>query len=150
MSKPETITIGRDRHHAKFVGTAQDGSQFFLTTPFEPAIDDYDGCKYIALFIFDSDGTLVNHDIDALGSRKSLDKKLEKAKLKEKIKSLGKINYGDIVVKPFSIMHNGVEFGLIASEMDPEDSDDGGWTVELLPGNYMAFFEPWDSGEYDT
>jgi len=24
------------------------------------------------------------------------------------------------------------------------------WAVELQPGNYMAFFEPWDSGDYDT
>ena len=24
------------------------------------------------------------------------------------------------------------------------------WAVEMMPGNYMAFFEPWDSGEYDT
>lgn len=23
-------------------------------------------------------------------------------------------------------------------------------SVELLPGNYMAFFKPWDSGGYDT
>jgi hypothetical protein len=22
--------------------------------------------------------------------------------------------------------------------------------VEVQPGNYMAFFEPWDSGDYDT
>jgi hypothetical protein len=32
---------------------------------------------------------------------------------------------------------------------EPEDEDDV-FAVELLPGNYMAFFEPWDSGEYDT
>ncbi len=24
------------------------------------------------------------------------------------------------------------------------------WAVELQPGNYMAFFEPWESGDYDT
>jgi hypothetical protein len=24
------------------------------------------------------------------------------------------------------------------------------WAVEVQPGNYMAFFEPWDSGDYDT
>ena len=31
----------------------------------------------------------------------------------------------------------------------PESEDDG-WWVELQPGNYMAFHEPRDSGEYDT
>ena len=38
-------------------------------------------------------------------------------------------------------------FGLVARP--PEDDDDV-WAVELQPGRYMAFFEPWDSGEYDT
>jgi hypothetical protein len=33
--------------------------------------------------------------------------------------------------------------------MPPEDEDDE-WAVEMQPGNYMAFYEPWDSGDYDT
>jgi hypothetical protein len=32
---------------------------------------------------------------------------------------------------------------------EPEDEDDP-CVVEVQPGNYMAFFEPWDSGDYDT
>ena len=57
------------------------------------------------------------------------------------------MTYQRIEVKPFSVSHNGTEIGLIPRE--PEDEEDI-WAVELLPGNYMAFFEPWDSGEYDT
>ena len=60
---------------------------------------------------------------------------------------MGKVEFQPIEVKPFSINHNGIEMGLIARE--PEEEDDV-WAVELLPGNYMAFFEPWHSGEYDT
>ncbi|GAA0255521.1 hypothetical protein GCM10010492_65480 [Saccharothrix mutabilis subsp. mutabilis] len=41
----------------------------------------------------------------------------------------------------------GTTFGLIAR---PGDEEDDSWWVELHPGNYMAFSEPWDSGEYDT
>ena len=37
-------------------------------------------------------------------------------------------------------------FGLIPRS--PE-GDDEGWWVEMHPGNYMAFHEPWD-GDYDT
>ena len=47
-------------------------------------------------------------------------------------------------MKPFSVTRFGLEFGLIVSE--PEDEDDV-FAVELLPWNYMAFFEPWGSGE---
>jgi len=32
---------------------------------------------------------------------------------------------------------------------EPERENDP-WVVEMEPGNYMVFFEPWDSGEYDT
>jgi hypothetical protein len=41
----------------------------------------------------------------------------------------------------------GTTFGLVLRQ--PEDEDDP-WAVEVMPGNYMAFFEPWDSGDYDT
>jgi hypothetical protein len=41
----------------------------------------------------------------------------------------------------------GTTFGLVVLAPDYEDD---GYAVELHPGNYMAFFEPWDSGEYDT
>jgi hypothetical protein len=63
------------------------------------------------------------------------------------LNKLGQVEYCRIEVKPFSITKDGVNFGLILRE--PED-EEGVWAVILLPGNYMAFFEPWDSGEYDT
>jgi hypothetical protein len=56
-------------------------------------------------------------------------------------------NRGRIEVAPFSVKRFGTSFGLIPRE--PEDDEDA-WAVELLPGNCMAFFEPWDSGKYDT
>jgi hypothetical protein len=40
-----------------------------------------------------------------------------------------------------------VVFGLIVRE--PEESGDP-WAVTVEPGDYMAFFAPWDSGVYDT
>jgi hypothetical protein len=63
------------------------------------------------------------------------------------LRELGKVSFERIEVAPFSIDRFGIKFGLILRE--PEDEDDV-WAVELLPGNYMAFFEPWDSGDYDT
>ena len=40
-----------------------------------------------------------------------------------------------------------VEFGLIPNW--PEDEGEP-LSISLQPGDYMAFFEPWDSGDYDT
>jgi hypothetical protein len=36
-------------------------------------------------------------------------------------------------------------FGLIL-DRDEEDT----LSVILMPGDYMAFYEPWDRGDYDT
>ncbi|WP_444909958.1 hypothetical protein [Microbulbifer sp. TRSA005] len=140
--KPELIAIDHDNYHARHIGTTKEGLQFFLTTPFEPGI-----AEYIALFKFDGLGNLVDSDIEALGRRGSFSEDEAKAKYSSKLEGLGNVSLGRIEVKPFSVRINETEFGLVVSE--PEDEDDI-WAVELLPGNYMAFFEPWDSGEYDT
>ena len=145
--KPESIAIDHDDYHAQHIGTTQDGNQFFLTTPFEAASDTSKGCEYIALFIFDSEGECLNSIIESLGPREDLIESEAKKKYNSMLSTLGEVSYCRIVVKPFSVDFNGTEIGLIARA--PEDEDDE-WAVELLPGNYMAFFEPWDSGEYDT
>ena len=146
-NKPVTVAIDHDDYHAEHVGRTQEGLQFFLTTPFEAPLSNTQGCEYIALFKFDLAGNLVDSIIDTLGPRGSYDEDARKNKYLTRLKELGDVDYQRIEVKPFSINHNGVEVGLIARE--PENEGDI-WAVELLPGNYMAFFEPWDSGEYDT
>ncbi len=85
--------------------------------------------------------------IDSSGPRGSFSEQDRKEKYFSRLSELGDIEYCPIDVKPFSVEKYGVELGLITRE--PEDEEDV-WAAELLPGNYMAFFEPWDSGEYDT
>jgi hypothetical protein len=60
---------------------------------------------------------------------------------------LGDVSYQRIAIVPFVIERFGTTFGLVLRE--PEDEDEV-LSVELQPGNYMAFLEPWESGEYDT
>ena len=64
-----------------------------------------------------------------------------------RLRDLGAVTFDRIQVRPFAVNRFGTTFGLLVSE--PED-DDESWWVELHPGNYMAFSEPWDSGVYDT
>lgn len=145
--KPEKIAIDHDDYHAQHIGRTSDGLQFFLTNPFEPAFSGSKGCEFISLFKFDMDGNLVDSKIESLGPRGSFSEDDAKEKYYAYLRDLGEIEYCRIEVKPFSIDFNGTNIGLIVRE--PEDEGDT-WAVELLPGNYMAFFEPWDSGEYDT
>src|SRR5690606_812561 len=63
---PTTIAIDHDDYHAKLVGRTPDGRQFFLTTPFEPGRPGVPGCEFVALYIFDPAGNLVEAKIDQL------------------------------------------------------------------------------------
>ena len=47
---PKLIAIDHDDYHAEHVGRTEDGRQFFLTTPFEPATNGRDDCEYVASF----------------------------------------------------------------------------------------------------
>jgi hypothetical protein len=73
----------------------------------------------------------------------------EKARqlLDKRMAELGQVEYGRIEVQPFAIERFATKFGLVPRA--PEEAGES-WWVELQPGNYMAFHEPWDSGEYDT
>jgi len=144
---PALIAINHDEYHAEHVGRTPDGRQFFLTTPFEPALDDNPGREYVALFVFTADGALADARIESFGPRATMDDERRRSVYEDWLRELGAVTFERIEVAPFSVEKFGTTFGLIARE--PEDEEDV-WAVELQPGNYMAFFEPWDSGDYDT
>lgn len=143
---PETFPINHDDYHAKHIGRTADGRQFFLTTPFVPAIGNETGGEYIALFTFDANGKLLDATIDDLGPRATLDKDAASITYEQRLASLGDVKFCDICIAPFTTKRFGIEFGLIPRESEDEDDVPA---IEMQPGNYMAFFDPWD-GDYDT
>jgi hypothetical protein len=145
--RPDMIAIEHDDYHARHVGWTADGRQFILTTPFEPARDGEPGGEFIALYIFNTDGKLLESRIDELGPRATMDEARARELYETRLKELGEVRFFRVQVAPFAVKRFGTEFGLILRE--PEDAQDI-WAVEMQPGNYMAFFEPWDSGDYDT
>lgn len=146
-TKPKLIAINRDDYQAKYVGHTADGRQFFLTTPFEPATKIDEGKEFMALYIFNPAGLLLTAKISNLGPRATMNEN-ERIKLRDCwLQELGNVVFERIEGAPFSLRKFDTNFGLIIREPD-EDCDV--WAVELQPGNYMAFFEPWNSGEYDT
>ncbi|PZG12584.1 hypothetical protein C1I95_25490 [Micromonospora craterilacus] len=144
---PSRIPIDNDDYHAEHVGRTADGRQFFLTTPFEPAMDgDDDGQEFVALYLFDADGRFQEARIDAFGPRARMDRAARRAVYEARLAELGKVTFAPIEVEPFAVDRFGTTFGLIPRE--PEGDDDT-WWVTVEPGDYMAFSEPWD-GSYDT
>ena len=146
-NRPNIIAIEHDDYHAKHVGWTADGRQFILTTPFEPAISGRPGGEFLARYVFNADGELLEATIDELGPRATLDEVKARELRERRLRELGEVRFDRVEIAPFSVSRFGTEFGLIVRE--PEDEEDD-WAVEMQPGNYMAFFEPWDSGDYDT
>ena len=144
---PDVIAINHDDYHAKHVGRTADGRQFILTTPFEPARDGVAGGEFVALYVFDANGKLLDAKIDGFGPRATLDDHKRRQVYERLLQELGDVTFDRIEISPFAIERFGTTFGLVLRE--PEEEDDV-WAVEMQPGNYMAFFEPWDSGDYDT
>jgi hypothetical protein len=147
MSKPTLIAIDHDDYHASHVGHLLDGRQFFVTSPFVPALGGCEGREFIAVYLFDKRGQFLEARIDDLGPRNAFDKRRAQEMFGQRIAELGPVKYSRIELQPFEIERFGTTFGLVPR---PSESHDDEWWVELLPGNYMAFHEPWDSGEYDT
>ncbi|HET9033773.1 MAG TPA: hypothetical protein VFN25_12825 [Dokdonella sp.] len=141
------IAIDHDDYHAEHVGRTRDGRQFLLTNPFDPATDASPGCEFVALYTFDQTGQLIEARIDSLGPRADLDAEARRSLYLERLACLGDVSFERVEVAPFCLEQFGLQFGLVARA--PEEEGDE-WAVEMQPGNYMAFFAPWDSGEYDT
>jgi hypothetical protein len=147
ITLPKLIAIDHDDYHAEFVGKTADGKQFFLTTPFVPASPTNPGNEFVALYLFDKKGNLIEALIDEFGPRNYMNTDARDALCQKRLDDLGVIEFGRIEIAPFSIEKFGITFGLIPNE--PEDEDDE-LSISLEPGDYMAFYEPWDSGDYDT
>jgi hypothetical protein len=144
---PALIAINHDDYYAEHVGRTADGRQFFLTTPFEPAIGGRAGSEFVARYLFDPAGRLLEARIDDFGPRATLDDELRRKLYEQRLEELGAVTFGRIEVAPFAVRRFDTTFGLVLRQ--PEGEDDV-WAVEAQPGGYMTFFKPWDSGDYDT
>jgi hypothetical protein len=143
---PEIIAINHDDYYAKHVGWTADDRQFFLTTPFIPATRPGGGREFLALYLFDEEGNLLEARIDDLGTRAELDIDQARRLRDQWLQELDPVEFDDIEVKPFQLDRFGTTFGLSPHPPEEEDED---WWVTVEPGDYMAFNPPWD-GQYDT
>lgn len=141
---PITISIRLDNYYASRIGKTESGHQFFNTDLFVPALGDNPGNEYLATFLFNMTGELVGSIVEEFGPRQQIDPKVLLEVKAKHLSDLGSTMFCDIKVRPFVVEHFGQLMGLI-----PHKSNEV-WTVELLPGNFMSFREPWNSGDYDT
>jgi hypothetical protein len=146
---PKTVALNHDDYHAEYVGHTADGRQFFLTTPFVPAVEvgTATGREFLALYVFDAEGQLQSITIDDFGPRATMYLEARESRRDALLASLGKVKPKRIRMAPFRTEAFGVEFGLIPQAPEEPGED---WSVIAEPGNFMCFWPPWSSGEYDT
>lgn len=163
---PESLVIPHDDHHGTLVGRTADGDGFFITTPFTAGPRPADSREFVACYRFAPAGDLREAKIESLGSRADLvgaarahllpgnaveGNSKTRQVIERFLAELGDVTYEDIRVRPFRVERFGIAFGLIPDSADDLDEDEDYMPhyVTLLPGNYMAFYAPWE-GEYDT
>ncbi len=146
---PDRFTIVPDDYHVPYAGTAEDGRKFFLSDELFDIEGSDDGSSYVGLFLWKADGTFDEVHVDKVGRPSGLPpgqagpadaKDLVEARLAE----LGDYVLEPIDVEPFTEEVDGVTFGWKVDEYE------GTYSVNIEPGDFIAYYAPWDGLEYDT
>ncbi|WP_419994017.1 hypothetical protein [Streptomyces boninensis] len=98
---------------------------------------------YVVLHRFAADGAHLDSDIWTPGPGLPADGALDK-RLEDQLDSLAGLEFGDIAIRPFEVVVDGIRFGLVTEKHDGDEPD---W-AEFYPDG-LGFHEPWD-GLYDT
>ncbi|KRA31398.1 MULTISPECIES: hypothetical protein [unclassified Nocardioides] len=147
---PERFTIAPDDYHVPYAGTAEDGRKFFLSDElfeFDSATESSAG--YVGLFLWNADGSFSEIRVDRVsradgvppGQAASAD---ADDLIEKRLAELGDYELEPITVEPFLRTIDHVEFGWAVSEFE------GDYSINIEPGNFIAYYEPWDGLEYDT
>jgi hypothetical protein len=141
---PKRITIVPDDYHVPYAGTAEDGRRFFLS---DELFDMESG--YVGLFLWKADGAFDEVKVGEVGRAAGLPPgqagpagadELVASRLAE----LGRYVLEPIEVEPFAKEVDGVTFGWVGNEFE------GVYSINIEPGNFIAYYEPWDGLDYDT
>ena len=158
MRKRSQLRVDCQDQRARFLDDLQIRIRHFASVLAHDMFETHPSCdpgggvgrELIAVYLFDPQGGFLEARIDDLGPRRQLDQDRARKLPEHRLAELGHVVYQRIAVRPFEVERFGTTFGLIPRPPESVESQRAGWWVEVRPGNYMAFHEPWDSGEYDT
>lgn len=141
---PERFTIVPDDYHVPWAGTAGDGRRFFLSDElFDVGPDDQ--TAWVGLFLWKADGTFDEVRVQRVGAKNARPEAADyRAAIDARLAELGECELEPIDVEPFTVEVAGVTFGWEV------DSFEGELSILVAPGDFIAYYEPWDGLEYDT
>ena len=141
---PFRIRLVPDIFHVRYAGTAADGRRFFLSDKL------FDGDRqFVAVFLWRSDGEFDELRVDTVprterGPIGQLLRWDARPFVRARLAELRPIVREPISVAPFEETRDGVRFGFIERELDGQPD------VYVSPGDFIAYYPPWDGLEYDT
>lgn len=155
--RPERIWIRPDDYHVPYAGTAEDGRRFFLSEELFDWSDKNSAntsspsrVSYTATFWWKAGGAFDEVTVDKLPSDENLPPgqagpaPAGAAVLRRHIAALGHYTLEPIRVEPFLQKFDGIDFGWRYSVFEGLPS------INIEPGNFIAYYAPWDGYEYDT
>jgi hypothetical protein len=147
---PERFTIVPDDYHVPYAGTAEDGRRFFLSDElFEFEDQDDETTSYVGLFLWNPDGTFSDLEVDPVPRTADLPPAQAghadaESIVQRRLAELGAYALEPITVEPFTRTLDGVEFGWQVEEYE------GTYSIDIAPGDFIAYYAPWDGLDYDT
>ncbi len=141
---PTSFTIVPDDYHVPYAGTAEDGRRFFLSEE----LFDADR-SYVGLFLWRADGAFDEVRVDEVDRPDGLPPgQAAPARADDlvttRLAELGDYTLEPIEVTPFTTEVDGVTFGWEVTEYDGE------FSINVAPGDFIAYYAPWDGIDYDT
>jgi len=147
---PRRFTIVPDDYHVPYAGTAEDGRKFFLSEELFSYETASDGAGYVGLFLWKADGTFDEVRVDRVPRPDGVPPGQAASAgadglVAGRLAELGDYVLEPIEVEPFTEKVHGVTFGWKVGRYDS-----GEYYINIQPGDFIAYYEPWDGLEYDT
>lgn len=146
---PQQFTIVPDDYHVPYAGTAGDGRKFFLSDELFSSEPGKQSTGYVGLFLWNADGSFSGLRVDPVQRADGVPPGQAVSAgadqlLHERLAELGHCKLESITVQPFTRKVDGVTFGWSVTEYE------GTFSINIEPGDFIAYYEPWDGLDYDT
>ena len=147
---PDRFTIRPDDYHVPYAGTAEDGHKFFLSDElFTTGGSGGAGAAYVGLFLWRPDGTFDEVHVHTVPRPRGLPPAQASSAGRKDIVESELAGLGDYVlepirVEPFTTDVDGVSFGWEV------DRYAGTYFIRVVPGDFIAYYAPWDGRDYGT
>ncbi|GAA1602834.1 MULTISPECIES: hypothetical protein [Kribbella] len=141
---PQRFRIVPDDYHVPYAGTAQDGRKFFLSDELFAG-----NAGYVGLYLWNADGTFDEVKADVVRRTPGVPPAQAAsagadALIKSRLAELGNYKLEPIDVAPFTTKVDGTTFGWILDQFE------GQYSIHIEPGDFIAYYAPWDGLGYDT